>query len=702
MVQLLMLCEMIMSINKTSGGFFSRFKLPLEILTYLSILTAFFCFVELSFFICCNGLYLSDFKFMTEHMALPWSILPAIIYFIFAQLLVHFTYVLLVLYLTLTFAKAFQWAESRVLPYAIYIWLIGMAVVIAANQAFLPNSKFAGLSAVILNTEIAEVLAYVGAFIFALSFAFALFLSVMRLSARALVSVVSVLILVTLTIQLKVNSTLDVQNASTKDKPNIILIGVDSLRPDFVGFFGSSIPTPFIDNFLQSSTVFSEAVTPLARTFPSWTAILTGQHPKMSGIRSNLERQDQMDVSVTLANHLRQDGYKTIYATDETRFSNIDQHYGFDEVVTPPIGVNDFLLGTFNDFPLSNLLINTKVGQWLFPYSYANRPVYFAYQPNSFLSLIQPLIMQQRTKPLFLTIHFCLSHHPYVWGSLAGKNKTTLELYQQSIERVDQQLRDFYVLLQQAQLLDNTVVVLLSDHGEAIELSGDRITEESLFVGKKTKHTLTFYPPSLENEAVNESVGHGTDVLGLTQYHSLLAFRYFGSATFQPRTVPGVVSLIDIKPTILDLIEKTHTTNSLLGVLKDSHQTINSKRHLFTESDFSPAAIRTVYPETRKVLLEGFELFQIDPMTTRLVVKDQMLNMIIQSKQYADIYDHWMLALYPEKQHTRVPILVNLDTGLWTNDLNSPYAKTAPAKLMLAALRKFYAAEIGADNIRSN
>ena len=71
-----------------------------------------------------------------------------------------------------------------------------------------------------------------------------------------------------------------------------------------------------------------------------------------------------------------------------------------------------------------------------------------------------------------------------------------------------------------------SIVILLSDHGEALELSGDRVTEPDLFVSDTTKMIPHFYPSSVTEEQVNQSAGHGTDVLGLTQYHTVLAFRF--------------------------------------------------------------------------------------------------------------------------------------------------------------------------------
>jgi hypothetical protein len=268
------------------------------------------------------------------------------------------------------------------------------------------------------------------------------------------------------------------------------------------------------------------------------------------------------------------------------------------------------------------------------------------------------------------------------------------------VARVDQQVGDFFKILKQVHLLDHAIVVLLSDHGEALELPGDRITEASLFLGAKQKSAIPeFYPSSLDKESLNQSVGHGTDVLGLSQYHSLLAFKLYGIGEQRQGIVPGVVSLLDIKQTILDLIRSKVTSQnqasiSLSPIINGDVKEYRHHDHIFIESDFTPEAIRTVYPETREVVLEGIQLFQIDPETTRLTVRPSMGQMIIKSKQYADIYGDWMLALYPQNNHYRMPILINLVNGKWTNDLQSPFAKQSPAAKMFAALQVFYGNEL--------
>jgi len=680
-----------------------------RILFYLLFLTGFFLLLELSFFIQCNRTYLADYVFVSDNLHIPSTILPGIFYFIFAQLLVHLAYCY-VIWIIVSLIKNLGFLTSnQIIPLTICTWMLGLITIFTANHYYFPNSKFVELTSLILfNQQVAKDVLIFLLICCCIVFLLALTSLIKSIISRSFVIPLILGLGVTFGFTYLKSGTIIEPNVATRLKPNIILVGVDSLRPDFLSYFGYEKSTPFFDSFLDQAAVFSEAVTPLARTFPSWSGILTGQYPRQIGIRSNLAQQTKLNFASSLPAILQRHGYETIFATDETRFSNIDKNYGFDSVITPPMGLNDFLIGTFNDFPLSNLLINTIIGKWLFPHSYANRPVYFTYEPDSFLNLLSPTLTQHRTKSLFLAVHFCLPHYPYLWASFSGNGLSPRERYGLSIVRVDKQVHALFSILKQNHLLDHAIVVLLSDHGEALELPGDRITEKDLFIPSSSTNPSVplFYPPSLDKEEVNQSAGHGTDVLGLPQYHSVLAFQLYGVGDYQKTTLPGVVSLLDIMPTLLDLIDistpKLGGTSLSAAIRGNIHLKMHFStttmdmplRHIFLESDFSPEAIRTVYPETRNVLLEGIELFQIDPHTTRLTVKNDMSEMIIKSKQYADIYSEWMLALYPQNKNFRMPILINLVSGKWTNDLHSPFAQHSPAQLMLAKLKAFYGDEI--------
>jgi len=327
-------------------------------------------------------------------------------------------------------------------------------------------------------------------------------------------------------------------------------------------------------------------------------------------------------------------------------------------------------------------------------------PVAGTYEPDSFLKLLNSSLSQNRSKPLFFSVHLCLPHTPYSWASTLLIEDDPLQNYLLTIKRVDQQFNDLMQLLKKNKLLDHSIVVLLSDHGEALELSGDRITEANLFISGENNPQNTipaFYPYHLENEEINKSVGHGTDVLSLTQHHNVLAFQLFGLDKNIDQTFIDRVSLLDIKPTVLSLIgihDSHHDGVSLKELILGEAKTLGNEAHFFVESDFSPPSIYTAHPELRKVLFEGIEYFQLDPVTARFTVKPSMEKLINSSKQFADFYGSWVLALYPQNQTQMMAILVNSETGQWTNDLNTTFAKESPVAQMLSALKKFYGNDI--------
>jgi hypothetical protein len=175
----------------------------------------------------------------------------------------------------------------------------------------------------------------------------------------------------------------DVDAAGQSDRPHLVLIGVDSLRCDVVGAGREPGLTPNIDNFVRNeSQLFTDAITPLARTFPAWTSILTGRYPRATGARENLVARSSLSMVDTLADLMRANGYRTIFATDEVRFSNIDKSFGFDQAITPTVGAADFLLGKANDLPLANLVANSWLGKWMFPATYGNRAATVTYRPT--------------------------------------------------------------------------------------------------------------------------------------------------------------------------------------------------------------------------------------------------------------------------------------------------------------------------------
>ena len=151
------------------------------------------------------------------------------------------------------------------------------------------------------------------------------------------------------------------EQLSKDDQPNVFLIGIDSLNPELI----DSKLTPNLFEIAKYSSNFTSAYTPLGRTFPAWASILTGKHPVDHGARFNLSPHLLVKTNETLAWDLKKQGYTTAYLTDEKRFANFDESWGFDLVGGPRIGLTDFLLGPASDFPVLNLLRKTSLGKYL-------------------------------------------------------------------------------------------------------------------------------------------------------------------------------------------------------------------------------------------------------------------------------------------------------------------------------------------------
>ena len=90
---------------------------------------------------------------------------------------------------------------------------------------------------------------------------------------------------------------------------NLLLITVDTLRPDALGWVSGRQATPAIDRLAREGFAFPAAVSPMPLTFPSHAAMLTATTPRRLGIRDN-GRVLGADVT-TLAESLRRSGYAT-------------------------------------------------------------------------------------------------------------------------------------------------------------------------------------------------------------------------------------------------------------------------------------------------------------------------------------------------------------------------------------------------------
>jgi len=95
------------------------------------------------------------------------------------------------------------------------------------------------------------------------------------------------------------------------DAPTVILISIDTLRPDRLGCYGNPQPTsPNIDGFAGESVLFSVAIAQAPSTLPSHATMFTSLLPEHHG--AFFSRRTPLPASIpTLATELRAAGYRT-------------------------------------------------------------------------------------------------------------------------------------------------------------------------------------------------------------------------------------------------------------------------------------------------------------------------------------------------------------------------------------------------------
>jgi len=92
-------------------------------------------------------------------------------------------------------------------------------------------------------------------------------------------------------------------------RPSILLVTVDTLRADSLGWVAGRNDTPAIDALAREGLALSTVVSPVPLTLPAHTSLMTGMLPRRHGVRDN--GQVLGASPPTLAERLRAQGYAT-------------------------------------------------------------------------------------------------------------------------------------------------------------------------------------------------------------------------------------------------------------------------------------------------------------------------------------------------------------------------------------------------------
>lgn len=466
-------------------------------------------------------------------------------------------------------------------------------------------------------------------------------------------------------------------------KPSIIIISIEAMRPEFAASM------PFLNSLLNTSTRYTDAYTPIAQSFPSLISVLTSRTPLHQGARSLYTNYSQIDLQGSLLEKLHADGYQTVYAVDGQRFGEITPSIGFDNIISPPFGAAELLIGSISDFPLSNLLSLTTLGKRLFPYTYANRSIAVTYQPEDYINLLQTKLSELPNKPLFLVAHFSLSHWPYRWAhDNKPAHESIVEMYQRSLGGVDQQISAFYQLLENNKLLDHAILVMMSDHGIGLGLPGDSFGAEKKYRGNRHDFPALIKNPysNHQGSGYDTSYNYSTNILSLRQYHTLLAFKFYGLEKHTPATISTRTSIMDITPTLAALLHlpanKKWDGQSLLAPV--------AHRAFFMENGFTTPEIAEANIDINRVIQASAQLVTIDSQSGLLSLTGTAQKTLLAKKERSLLLDDWMLA----RLNTKALVLVNIKSGEWTADLTSTLARRAPLAMLMQKFNDYNAYEI--------
>ena len=251
-----------------------------------------------------------------------------------------------------------------------------------------------------------------------------------------------------------------------KGETNLLLISIDTLRADHLRSYGYARETAPVLSRLASEGVLLEGITQRTQTAGSMATLFTGKYPPTHGVLDNRQALDPENL--TLAEVLRARGYWTFGATANPsigRTFNFDQ--GFSRFIGREVGagapssdrLNQHILGILDEMP--------------------NRP-FFAW--IHYVDPHQPYLVPEHYRHLFTGDDLSQAHgnHPspteLAFGEDAHKSAAynskqldfAISQYDAEIRFNDDSIGELLERLKRNGHLDNTLIVVTSDHGESL------------------------------------------------------------------------------------------------------------------------------------------------------------------------------------------------------------------------------------------
>jgi arylsulfatase len=124
------------------------------------------------------------------------------------------------------------------------------------------------------------------------------------------------------------------------ERPDVLLVTVDTLRADHLGVYGLDAGTsPNIDALGREGVVFERAIAAASRTVPAHASIMTSRHVREHSV-GHLNGRSKLVGHETVADHFRRAGYRTAAFIGNiliTRATGLDAGFDlYDDALTTP------------------------------------------------------------------------------------------------------------------------------------------------------------------------------------------------------------------------------------------------------------------------------------------------------------------------------------------------------------------------------
>jgi len=273
---------------------------------------------------------------------------------------------------------------------------------------------------------------------------------------------------------------------ASAETPNVIVLVVDTLRADHLSSYGYERDTsPFIDNLAAEGVRFENAIAPGSWTQPSHASMLTGHYT----YETHAETEPLDDTYPTIGEIMQANGYRTGGFSGNTLFFTRRQGHG-----------RGFLHFEDNYQSISDAFFNSSLYGFLFDFYGLRKVLHYEGVPTRVLATdinhpVLDWIGRDKDIPFFVFMNYFDVHDPYTppepyrskyatipnpGGLINGfveryspsltpeQLQTEIEAYDGSISYVDDQVKALFSELDARGLLDNTIVMVLSDHGESL------------------------------------------------------------------------------------------------------------------------------------------------------------------------------------------------------------------------------------------